>query len=282
MKTYFILLITLCTTLNIFSQNLSYEAKKITQKSYECFENNDDYCGLIYLEKLLKNHSSEMNSSMIIGAKKVLIDTYFTVSMTRIKNNDANFKEYCLKGILLGKEINKPYDFNAFMFHYFMIARYYHLENETLMNKWIEKFTYIKYNFNEDEESKRTMISWADSNIKKMKFFFKDSYIKTTYSVSLFDLFSGSSSTKVPKIKNTYKKSSTKKIVTKTEKWGADKSLGTKVILYYVHTNKNEKINIYYYPHLDKWKFRNDWGEKNRGNKFYESLNKIIKRIEEE
>ena len=94
------------------------------------------------------------------------------------------------------------------------------------------------------------------------------------------DLISNSSTKS--KTKTTYKKSSTNKIVTKVEKCCTDTNLGDKVVIYHVYTNKNEKINIYYYPHLDQWHFKNGWGEKNRGNKFYDSLEEIIARIENE
>jgi len=261
-----ILILLLFSFVKIYSQNLSSEAKSLAQTAISCIDNKDYYCGLTNLEELLKNHSSEMNANQIKSIKVVLINCYSDVSLAKAKNGDPNYKEYCIKGIQLGKEINQQYDIEAFMLHYLMIVRYYLLENETLMNKWISKFNRVKNNLNVDgnDELKSVMISWSNSNIQKMKSFFDTSNSSTRYSFSLSDLISNSSTKS--KTKTTYKKSSTNKIVTKVEKCCTDTNLGDKVVIYHVYTNKNEKINIYYYPHLDQWHFKNGWGEKNRGN----------------
>ena len=266
----------------VFSQTLSDEAMNLAKTGLSCTDNNDYYCGMINLEQLLNNHISEMNYEQINSVKPVLINCYYEISMAKGLQEDPSFKSYCLKGIKLGKEINQQYDLNAFMLHYMMIAHYCFLENESQMYTWINKFNVIKENLNEgDKELKYEMNKWSNNNIRIMKNTFNSSTSSTSYSFSFSDLISESSTSNNKPI-TTYNKNSTKKVVKRTEKCCDDTNLGDKVIIYWAHTNKGEKISLYYYPHLDKWHFKNGWGETFRGNKFYNSLDKIIEVIENE
>jgi hypothetical protein len=282
MKTI-VLFITFLVYLNLsFGQQLSSEAMQLAQDGLEYCKNNDYYNGITKLEKLLNNYSNELNYEQIETVKSVLINCYYEISMANGLQEDPNFKSYCLKGIKLGKEINQQYNLDAFMLHYMMIAHYCFLENETQMYNWINKFNVIKENLNEnDKELKNEMIKWSNSNIKKMKNSLDSSTSSTTYSFSIGNLIPESSTSNNKPI-TTYNKNTTKKVVKRTEKCCVDTNLGDKVIIYWAHTNKGEKISLYYYPHLDKWHFKNGWGETFRGNKFYNSLDEIIKVIENE
>ena len=277
-----IVLLLFCFNIS-FSQTLSNEAMNLAKTGLNCIDNNDYYCGMINLEQLLNIHISEMNYEQKTAVKSELINCYYEVSMAKGQKDDPNFKSYCLKGIKLGKEINQQYDLNAFMLHYMMIAHYCFLENKSQMYNWINKFNVIKENLNVDnKELKSEMIKWSNNNIRIMKNTFNSSASSTTtYSFSFGDLISESSSS-TNKAMTTYNKNTTKKVVKKIEKCCDDTKLGDKVIIYWAHTNKGEKISLYYYPHLDKWHFKNGWGETFRGNKFYNSLDEIIEVIENE
>ena len=263
-----------------YGQQFSKEAKQLAQDGIEYRKNNDYYNGKIKFEKLLDNYSSEFSYAQIKTVKSVLINCYYEISMAKGQQEDPNFKDYCLKGIVLCTEINQKYNLDAFMFHYMMIVHYCFLENKTQMYNWINKINVIKNHLScNDEKLKDEMIKWSNNNIRIMKNTFNYSSSSKTHSFSFGDLISESSSSNMKPI-TTYNKSTSKKVVKRTEKCCVDTKLDDKVIIYWAHTNKGEKISLYYYPHLDKWHFKNGWGEKFRGNKFYTSLEKIIEVIE--
>lgn len=254
----------------------------LAKTGLSCIDNNDYYNAMIKLEQLLNNHISEMNTNQKESIKPVLINCYYEVSMAKGQKEDPNFKSYCLKGIKLGKEINQPYDLNAFMLHYMMITHYCFLENKSKMDLWINKFNVIKNNLSvSDSQLKYEMIKWSTSNIKTMKNTFNTSASSSAQSFSFGNLISETSSS-TKKSTTTYNTSTTRKVVKRTQKCCEDKHLGDKVMIYWAHTNKGEKISLYYYPHLDKWHFKNGTGEKFRGNTFYSSLDKIVAAIERE
>ena len=205
-KTTTILFIIVSFVNQAFPQELSYEAKSLAEKGLACIDNNDFYCAITKLEKLLGNYSSELNSVQESSVKDVLRNCYYDVSMAQAQNDNPGFKPYCLHGIELGKELGKQYDLNAFMFHYMMIAYYYTLENETQFYDWVSKFNNIKRNLSSeylDTKGKAEIIAWANNNINKMEGLFSSAVSGSSISFSVGNLFSGiSSSGNKPVISN--------------------------------------------------------------------------------
>lgn len=262
-----------------YGQQLSNEAMSLAQDGLKYCENNDYYNGKIKLEKLLNNHNHELSEYQAESVKEVLRSSYSGIVYAMADNEDVNYLPYCLKGIKIGEELGHPNDMTGYLFSYYIIVYYFSLENEVKMNRWILKLNNIERNLSMDANLKNELTSWANTNIQTMKKQFYSSASST--SVSLSNLFSGIS-TDVNKSTTYYNKNSSKTIVKKVSKCCNDKILGDKVVIYWAYTNKGEKTSLLYYPHLDKWKFHNTWGEKNRGESFYSSLDRITAIIETE
>ena len=95
----------------VFSQQLSHQAKDLAKKALSCIYDKDYYCGMENLENLLKNYGQELNSKQAKAIKNELVVCYFELAMAKAKNDNPNYKSYCLKGIKLEKEMGNENSF---------------------------------------------------------------------------------------------------------------------------------------------------------------------------